>query len=81
MNSKLTLKLDKDIIEKAKMYANQNNISLSKMVEKYFLTLLRENKSESFKPTSLVKELSGIIDLNSDDIRDDYTNHLLDKYK
>lgn len=81
MNTKLTLKLDKDIIEKAKIYANQHNISLSKMVEKYFLTIVKENKSESFKPTALVKELSGIINLEKNNLQDDYTDHLINKYK
>jgi hypothetical protein len=42
MNSKLTLKLNKDVIEKAKIYAHKNNISLSKMVEKYFLAVVKE---------------------------------------
>ncbi len=82
MNSKLTLKLDKDIIEKAKVYAQKNNTSLSKMVEKYFLTFVKENKSSSFKPTSLVNELSGIIELNDNiDSKDEYTKYLINKYK
>lgn len=35
MDTKLTLKLDKDIIEKAKEYAAKQKISLSRFVENY----------------------------------------------
>ena len=33
MDTKLTLSFDKDIINKAKKYAERNNISLSRMIE------------------------------------------------
>ena len=33
MDSKLTLSFDEDIINKAKRYAERNNISLSRMIE------------------------------------------------
>lgn len=33
MDTKLTLSFDEDIINKAKKYAEQNNISLSRMIE------------------------------------------------
>ena len=35
MDTKLTLKLDADIIEKAKIYAAESNTSLSKLIENY----------------------------------------------
>jgi predicted HicB family RNase H-like nuclease len=40
MEAKLTLKLDKDIIDEAKKYALKKNISLSRMVERYFKALV-----------------------------------------
>ena len=82
MDSKLTLKLDKDVIEKAKIYAEKNNMSLSKMVEKYFIAFINDEKSDSFKPTSLVNELSGIITLEDDyNHKDDYAKFISNKYK
>lgn len=82
MNTKLTLKLNKSIIEKAKAYAEKNNTSLSKIVEKYFVALITEKKSETLKLTPLVKELSGIIKPeNIKNYKDDYAEYLINKYK
>jgi len=66
MESKLTLKLNKDIIEKAREYAQQHKISLSRMVEAYFSALTSEEKSEENEITPLVKSLSGIIKIPAD---------------
>jgi hypothetical protein len=49
MNTKLTLSLDKDIIEQAKIYAKNNNRSLSDMVENYFKTLTPWTESKRYK--------------------------------
>lgn len=82
MDTKLTLKLDKDIIEQAKQYAQKRQQSLSALVEAYFRFLLDRETSPSppdISPT--VKELSGIIQLDeSANIHEDYTNYLLKKY-
>jgi uncharacterized protein DUF6364 len=81
METKLTLKLDKDIINQAKIYAKTNNLSLSKMVEKYFKSISDEYKSNN-KNTKLVKELSGIIKLNdNENHKEKYIDHLIKKYK
>lgn len=37
MDTKLTLKLDKEAIEQAKRYAERRGLSLSRVVESYFL--------------------------------------------
>ncbi|MGA1840926.1 MAG: DUF6364 family protein [bacterium] len=82
MVTKLTLKLDKEIIERAKKYAGKRHISLSKIVEKYFKSLTYEERNEKADYSPLIKELSGIINLKSDsDIKDEYTHYLIDKYK
>jgi len=81
METKLTLKLDQETIEQAKIYAKKKNLSLSKMVEKYFKSLTDDN-TKGKNTTKLVKELSGIIDLkDSANPRDEYTEHLIEKYK
>ena len=72
MDKKLTLSLDKSIIENAKNYAKSNNISLSKLIESY-LTTLTKRKRNSTEITPLVESLS--------DVKDAYTNYLIEKYK
>lgn len=81
MDKKLTLSLDKAIIESAKNYAKSNNISLSKLIESY-LTTLTKRKRNSTEITPLVESLSGVINLNEDfDVKDAYTDYLIEKYK
>jgi len=79
MDSKLTLKLNKSVIERAKQYAKENNISLSKMIENYLqaVTIRKKNK---IKISPLVESLTGVIELEKNDYRKDYTNFLSQKY-
>ncbi len=79
MDTKLTLKLDQDIIDQAKTFAKGKNTSLSKLIENY-LSLLVEQKGNS-NVTPLVKSLSGIITLQENfDYKADYQKHLASKY-
>ena len=81
MDTKLTIRLNKNVIEKAKVYAQSHKISLSKFVESYLdsITKVREKKIEI---TPLVESLSGVIDLPEDyNYKNDYTNYLMEKYK
>jgi hypothetical protein len=60
MNTKLTLNIDDNIINKAKTYASAQHISLSKLVEEYLKSLsFKSNKEFSIGP--ITKELSQII--------------------
>jgi len=83
MNTKLTLKLNDHVIERAKKYARNHKISLSKMVESYLDSITKE-KEEGKKTsiTPLVESLSGVIDLPADfDYKKGYSDYLADKYK
>ncbi|MFN2261343.1 MAG: DUF6364 family protein [Psychroflexus sp.] len=81
MDKKLTLSLNENIIETAKQYAKSNNISLSKLIESYLGTLTKQEKKDN-EITPLVKSLSGVISIDDDlDIKDDYANYLMEKYK
>lgn len=81
MNTKLTLKLDKDIIDKAKDYAHKHNTSLSQMVEKYFDSLVSKKNSNK-KISLLVEELSGVIKPESaNNYKNEYSTYLSDKYR
>ena len=48
MDAKITLSFDKDVIEKAKKYAEARNISLSRMME-YLLRQITSSNYESFE--------------------------------
>ena len=81
MDKKLTLSLDKSIIDSAKKYAKSNNISLSKLIESY-LTVLTKQKINSTDITPLVESLSGVISLDKDvDVKDAYADYLIKKYE
>ncbi len=78
MNTKLTLNLDKSIIEEAKSYAKKNNVSLSKLIENYLNSLTKTSK-EGIKVSPLVESLTGIISSDIDE-RKSYRDYLSEKY-
>lgn len=81
MAKKLTLSLNENTIEEAKVYAKSNNTSLSKLIESYLFTLTQNNH---VKPqiTPLVNSLSGIIDIPEDmDFKTSYADYITNKYK
>jgi len=57
MQAKLTLKMDKDVIESMKCYAANNKKSLSRLVEDFFKTSIEETK-DTISISPLVKELT-----------------------
>jgi hypothetical protein len=81
MNTKLTLKLNKKTIERAKRYARKNKKSLSIIVENYF-DLLSDNETPAELHISPnVLELSGIVSLHENtDIKEIYGKHIEEKY-
>lgn len=80
MNTKLTLILDKSVIERAKLYASTKNTSLSKLIETYLNRVTAEEDSkEEISP--LVKSLSGVISIPENlDHKKEYASHLANKY-
>ncbi len=80
MDTKLTLKLDKQIIENAKIYAKEKKISLSKMIESYLQSITKDSE-EMIEITPFVKSLSGVIKLSDEDYKKDYYDYLNKKYK
>ena len=79
MDSKLTLKMDSNVIGSIKEYAANNGKSISKIVEDFFRSLTSPKKqNDNISP--LVKELSGII--SEKDLQNlDYTDYLEKKYE
>jgi len=86
MNTKLTLSLDKEIIEKAKIYAKGTGRSLSEMVENYFKNLVEKSdkKNDTTEDDEIdpqLKKLVGIIQLPPDfDIKKAKEEYYKEKY-
>lgn len=85
MDTKLTLKLDKYVIERAKEYAASQKRSLSRIIESYLKSLVLDEDSETQKEIEIspfVKSLSTGIKIPIDfDYKAEYANYLLEKYK
>ncbi|MCF6294502.1 MAG: DUF6364 family protein [Flavobacteriaceae bacterium] len=79
MDAKLTLKLNESVIERAKQYAKENNISLSRMIESYLQAVTLKERS-NVKISPLVESLTGVIELENYDYGKDYTDFLSQKY-
>jgi len=80
MNTKLTIKLDNDVISRAKRYAHHRRTSLSKMIESY-LDAVTKSESDDIEITPLVKSLSGVISLPKNyDYKKERTDYLVKKY-
>lgn len=70
MNTKLTLSLDKTVIEEAKKFASEKGSSLSELVENYFKLLIE--KDELTKTPIISKKVSRLRGLLKTDIDLDY---------
>jgi hypothetical protein len=82
MDTKLTLKMDVDVIRKAKTYAEQRGVSLSRLVEGYFLGLIAAGRSPE-EPQGVVAELAGLLrgkEGEIGDYREEYADFLTKKY-
>jgi hypothetical protein len=69
VNTKLTLSLEKEVIEKAKIYAKGTGRSLSEMVENYFRNLIsksEKNNNETNDIDERLKKITGVVTLPDD---------------
>jgi hypothetical protein len=82
MDTKLTLKLNQSVIEKAKFYAKARKTSVSKLIENYLQNITENSSNNKQDITPLVKSLSGIIKLPKNyDSKKEYADFLAKKYK
>lgn len=80
MDTKLTLKINKSTIDRAKRYAKERETSLSKMIENYLQALTnKQEKDDAVSP--LVESISGVIKPLDSNYKKEYTDYLSDKYK
>jgi hypothetical protein len=85
MDTKLTLKLDKRVIDKAKEYATSHKKSLSRMIESYLKSLTDKESLDSkddIEISPFVKSMQTGIKIPADyDYKKTYGDYLADKYK
>lgn len=82
MDTKLTLSMDKNIIDKAKEYARMKKTSLSNLIENYLISITEPVKSDDSEITPLVRSLSGVLKSGKKtDFKKQYGDYLANKYK
>jgi len=81
MDAKLTLRLDENLIEKAKRFAAAHGESVSRLVSKYFAVLPPDPpQQDKPAPGPRLQALYGIIEgANVDE--DDYFRHIEEKHR
>ncbi|WP_236974169.1 DUF6364 family protein [Membranihabitans maritimus] len=82
MDKKLTLKLNQKVIERAKEYASDKKMSLSRIVEAYLQSLVSEKDTSDFEISPFVKSISTGTKIPTDlDYKGEYSDYLMQKYK
>lgn len=82
MDTKLTLKLNQEVIDKAKKYAADKKLSLSRIVEFYLQSLTSENKNDDIEISPFVKSISTGTSIPENlDYKKGYSDYLMGKYK
>ena len=86
MDTKLTVKLNKHVIEQAKVYASNHKSSLSRLIESYLQSLVsqdgQEKNKEKIEISPFVKSMQTGVHIPADlDIKEEYFKHLSEKYK
>ncbi|MBA3284126.1 MAG: DUF6364 family protein [Bacteroidota bacterium] len=64
MTTKLTLTVEKSIIDRAKIYASKTGRSLSEIIENYLELITNENSEET--PSPKLKKIMGAVRLPKD---------------
>ena len=80
MDSKLKLSLDASVIALAKTYAKSQNMSLSKLIEMY-LKFVTKEEVPKIEISPIVKELTGVIELEDENYKQAYKDYLAKKYE
>ena len=85
MDTKLTLKLDKFVIDKAKEYASLHKRSLSRIIESYLKSLIDKDSPDSdddIEISPFIKSLRTGVKIPADfDYKKSYSDYLSEKYK
>ncbi|MCP4575765.1 MAG: antitoxin [Deltaproteobacteria bacterium] len=79
MQTKLTLRLEKQLVDLAKEYASAQGKSVSKMVADYFMLLNKSLETQNDEISPITKSLRGSLGKVQVD-ESDYKKHLEKKY-
>jgi hypothetical protein len=79
MRTKLTLRLDEDLIQRAKSFAKKRSKSVSQIVADFFASLDKKPNRRSTDLTPMVRSLKGALRETDVDIKD-YRRHLEEKH-
>ena len=79
MNTKLTLRLDKHLIESAKEYSTKTGKSVSRIVSDFFVIIKNEKLKKNCSITPTVQSLKGVLK-HSEISEKDYKNYLEEQY-
>jgi len=82
MNTKLTLTIEQEIIERAKLYAKSKNRSLSDIIENYLKILTKEKeKNRTKKLNPVIESLKGSFKMPKNmDYKKELKKRLEEKY-
>ena len=81
MNTKLTLTIDKALIEKAKRHAKQKGRSLSDIVENYLKVLTNAKNDQSIDQSPVTSSLRGTFNVPEEfDYKEVLSESLLEKH-
>lgn len=81
MDSKLTVTIDKALIQEAKAIAAKNNTSLSSLIENYLRRITKLEKAGNNELTPLVASLYGVAKLPEGfDEKEFFADFLLEKH-
>ena len=84
MSTKLTLTVDKRVIEEAKKYAKEQGRSLSNLIEDYLKLLIEPSSPihDEFEYSPIVKSLKGSVKVKEEDFdyREVLEEELMKKY-
>ncbi len=80
MNTKLTLRMEKEIIEQIKIYAMERDKSVSSLTETLYKSILIKKNEENAELTPIAKKYKGII--KNDEVDTDIVklSYLLEKH-
>lgn len=81
MQTKLTLRLDEDLIERAKRYAAAEGKSVSQVVAGFFELIGRRAEPATSSDTPVTDSLCGVLPQTVDEDRAAYRAHLMDKQR
>jgi hypothetical protein len=77
MDTKLTVRVPRQLLEKAKRYARENNTTLTELISAYLQRIPVEGSELDNAP--IVRRLTGTLSQNV--TLDDYKKHLEEKYR